>query len=402
MKDDDDDKDSSNIRRKKILLIVACCVSFCVLVGMVAVYNSESTNNKQQEQQQSNVVALVTESQSSELNNNNDNTMGDMDNNVDNGVASTIASPTILTDEEEEEEEQQQDEARDNNNIPPPVVAQQETPWRDITSSPTGSPSYSPSTTTSSPTTKTPTKFRTTPSPSIRRTTPLPTTPFPSRYPTFAPTISTKYPTFAPTIPAMVTTIPQLPTLAPTFSLSNVIAEQKDTSSSSIGADKETTDISYIDYVLSTTDTNKNQGSNNEMIATTTSEETINSNECTVDQILASSYCENGIASTSIFMCLGTGTPLSDHFWAWSDVPPAYEPYQDRDWGWLADAAAQVQERNSYGGQLYNTSPRMMNREVKGLPNGRYVLGLYSNGVEVRDEYPLLASSEFVISCGGN
>jgi len=107
-------------------------------------------------------------------------------------------------------------------------------PWRDITSSPTVSPSYSPSTTTSSPATKTPTKFpskppsksptispsvssslspsirRTTPSPSIRRTTPLPTTPFPSRYPTFA-----------PTIPAMVTTIPQLPTLAPTFSLSN-------------------------------------------------------------------------------------------------------------------------------------------------------------------------------------
>mmetsp|Transcript_673 Transcript_673/g.815 ORF Transcript_673/g.815 Transcript_673/m.815 type:complete len:430 (-) Transcript_673:121-1410(-) len=147
-----------------------------------------------------------------------------------------------------------------------------------------------------------------------------------------------------------------------------------------------------------TTDTYTNtQGSNsnsnsNGMPATTgtavpsmyTSTKWVDPDACTVDQITASSHCENGIASTSIFMCLGRDTRLNDQFWAWSEVPLAYQAYQDRDWGWLGD---------------YDAS---RNREITGLPNGRYVLGLYADGNgPVLEQYPLLASSEFTIACGG-
>jgi len=175
----------------------------------------------------------------------------------------------------------------------------------------------------------------------------------------------------------------------------NVSTPPIDTSSSSIGADIDTT----ADGILST----DNDGEGKTAVPTLYASLGGNSDpdECAITQIVASSHCENGIASTSIFMCLGIDTPLSDQFWAWSEVPVAYKPYQERDWGWLADALAQFQERNHYGGQQYSAaSPRTVNREVTGLPNGRYVLGLYANGGEIREEYPLLVSSEFVISCG--
>merc|ERR1712194_982791 len=58
--------------------------------------------------------------------------------------------------------------------------------------------------------------------------------------------------------------------------------------------------------------------SSNKGTERTNAEETVDPEECTVDQIVASSHCENGVASTSVFMCLGRDTPLRDQFWAWS------------------------------------------------------------------------------------
>ena len=101
--------------------------------------------------------------------------------------------------------------------------------------------------------------------------------------------------------------------------------------------------------------------------------------ECAVDEISASSSCDNGVSSTSIRMCIADET--SDQFWAWIETPEAYAPIQFRDWGWVREG---------------------QDREVLGLPEGNYVLGLYSNGNEDMDEYPLIASSEFTILCATN
>jgi hypothetical protein len=101
--------------------------------------------------------------------------------------------------------------------------------------------------------------------------------------------------------------------------------------------------------------------------------------ECAVDEIIASSSCDNGVPSASIRMCIADET--SDQFWAWIETPEAYAPFQVRDWGWVRDGT---------------------DREISGLPEGNYVLGLYSNGDEFMDEYPLIASSEFTILCALN
>jgi len=98
--------------------------------------------------------------------------------------------------------------------------------------------------------------------------------------------------------------------------------------------------------------------------------------ECVVDQIFATSSCENEVASVSISMCIAEET--SDQFWAWIEIPQAYAPFQERDWGWVRDGT---------------------DTEITGIPEGRYVLGLYSNGGEVMNEYPLMTSSEFIIIC---
>jgi hypothetical protein len=99
--------------------------------------------------------------------------------------------------------------------------------------------------------------------------------------------------------------------------------------------------------------------------------------ECAVDEIFASSSCDNGVASTSIRMCIAD--EISDQFWAWIETPDA--SFQVRDWGWVREGTA---------------------RKISGLPEGNYVLGLFSNGDEFMDEYPLIASSEFTIFCATN
>jgi hypothetical protein len=101
--------------------------------------------------------------------------------------------------------------------------------------------------------------------------------------------------------------------------------------------------------------------------------------ECVVDEIFASSGCNNGVTSASISMCIADET--SDQFWEWVETPQAYAPFQERDWGYV---------RNG------------LDREISGLPEGNYVLGLYSNGDADMEEYPLIASTEFTILCATN
>merc|ERR1712161_109843 len=134
--------------------------------------------------------------------------------------------------------------------------------------------------------------------------------------------------------------------------LPNVVTAPTDPSSS-IETVIDNTDISATDGIISTATAVPTVYSSNKG--------TFDPDACMVDQIVASSHCENGIASTSVFMCLGRETPLRDQFWAWSEVPPAYARYQERDWGWVQDAPSR-------------------DREITGLPNGRYVLGLYADG----------------------
>jgi len=98
--------------------------------------------------------------------------------------------------------------------------------------------------------------------------------------------------------------------------------------------------------------------------------------ECITDEISVSSSCENGVTSASINICLFDN--ISDQYWAWVDTPREYAPFVARDWGWLRDGTK---------------------REMSGLPEGTYVLGLYSNGEETLDEYPLITSTEFTITC---
>ena len=153
----------------------------------------------------------------------------------------------------------------------------------------------------------------------------------------------------------------------------NVVTAPTDPSST-IETVIDNTDISATDGIISTATAVPTLYSSNKG--------TFDPDACMVDQIVASSHCENGVASTSVYMCLGRETPLRDQFWAWSEVPPAYARYVDRDWGWVQDAPSR-------------------DREITGLPNGRYVLGLYADGAgPIMPDYPLLSSTEFVVACG--
>jgi len=405
----DKKKDSTQRRRRrrrnKILLLVAGCVPFCIVVGLASWYGYlyATTTNKQPQQQQSNTYAAITSSEEP----NNYTTMA-MDNGeaaatfdllptipqeeeeqimYNSAVASTLDSSPSIPNEEEEVGNEEDDEGvpksiipeekekivANENNIPPPVVvviAQQEaevdTPATDNNSVPPSNVSTKQTDTSN----------------------------------VAPPVVVVQQETEVDTPVTEINSVPP----------SNVSTKQTDTSSSSnIGAATET---QYI-QITKHTDTNSNIGATETTRDTTDttidgsiSTDTESSDEmmrivlsidsagsvtestiCALDHIVASSHCDrNGRAMTRIFLCLGTATPLADQFWAWSDVPPAYAQVEKQDWGWVKDVSS------SRG------------REVSGLPDGRYILGLYANGRQssADDEvYPLLASFDFDITCGG-
>jgi len=315
-------KGQQHRRRNKMLLMLACCVSFCLIIGLAAGYGSSAAKNKQQEQSSS---FSELNSSESEVNTNGSTDTSD---NTDVGVVvadSTIASsPTGGAAGEEEAD-----------GVPTNGMMLEQ---QDVSPSEGGEAAQQQQETTEETTTAD-----------------------------------------KNIVPNVVTT----PT-DPSSSIETVIDNTDLTSSTTPGDGG---------IPATTTDTYTNtQGSNSNSNGMTmasavptlyTSVLYIDPDECSFDQITASSHCENGIASTSIFMCLGRDTRLNDQFWAWSEVPLAYQAYQDRDWGWLGD---------------YDAS---RNREITGLPNGQYVLGLYADGNgPVLEQYPLLASSEFTIACG--
>lgn len=99
--------------------------------------------------------------------------------------------------------------------------------------------------------------------------------------------------------------------------------------------------------------------------------------DCIADEISVATGCdENGVTFVGMDFCLAND--VSDEFWAWIDTPQSYAQFVISDWEWLRDGAE---------------------REDFGLPEGTYVLGLFSNGQQVLTEYPLITSTEFTISC---
>jgi hypothetical protein len=98
--------------------------------------------------------------------------------------------------------------------------------------------------------------------------------------------------------------------------------------------------------------------------------------DCAINAIYASSSCSGGSTSTTITICFND--IIEDQFWQWIETPEAYQEFVEDDWGWLSDS---------------------MTIQRDDLPVGLYSVGLYSNGDQVLDEYPLIASTEFQVLC---
>ena len=98
--------------------------------------------------------------------------------------------------------------------------------------------------------------------------------------------------------------------------------------------------------------------------------------DCVANEISVLIECNpNGVAATTFGFCMVDD--LSDQFWAWQRTPPRTLPVVANDWDWM---------RN--GGEAEFV-----------LPQGRYEIGLFSNGTQQLDEYPLITSQEFLVNC---
>lgn len=98
--------------------------------------------------------------------------------------------------------------------------------------------------------------------------------------------------------------------------------------------------------------------------------------DCAVDAIYASSSCTSGETSATITICFNG--LIEDQFWQWIDAPEAYQEFIENDWGWLSDSL--TIQRDS-------------------IPTGLYTIGLYANGDQDLDEFPLITSTEFQVLC---
>jgi hypothetical protein len=98
--------------------------------------------------------------------------------------------------------------------------------------------------------------------------------------------------------------------------------------------------------------------------------------DCVANEISVLTECNpNGVAATSLGFCMIDD--LSDQFWAWVSTPPRTLQVVSNDWGWM---------RTGGEAEFF-------------LPEGRYEIGLFSNGTEELDEYPLITSQEFLVDC---
>lgn len=97
---------------------------------------------------------------------------------------------------------------------------------------------------------------------------------------------------------------------------------------------------------------------------------------CTEDGITVLAGCENGVTYASMNYCLMG--EVTDQFWEFVRTPPGTAPMVANDWGWIRDETSS---------------------EMPFLPEGTFEIGLFSNGEQNLNQYPLITSTEFTISC---
>jgi len=104
---------------------------------------------------------------------------------------------------------------------------------------------------------------------------------------------------------------------------------------------------------------------------------TIEIDGCVLNEISVVTTCQNnGAASAIMSFCLVD--EVSDQFWAWVSTPPRTAQIVANDWGWIRDGTE---------------------KELASIPVGRYEIGLFSNGEEILNQYPVLTSIEFTVNC---
>jgi hypothetical protein len=98
---------------------------------------------------------------------------------------------------------------------------------------------------------------------------------------------------------------------------------------------------------------------------------------CEFDGVDAEVNCVNGTATVTVTICVAD--EVTDQFWEWIDTPDEHqEAASTSDWGWLS------------AGFEFSKSD---------LPSGSYTIGIFADGEQELDEYPLLASTEFTNVC---
>ncbi len=98
--------------------------------------------------------------------------------------------------------------------------------------------------------------------------------------------------------------------------------------------------------------------------------------KCEENGISVLTSCTNTGASALFNFCLVED--VTDQFWEFVSTPPRVPLAVANDWGWLRDGASD---------------------EIAFLPEGIYEIGLFSNGEQNLQQYPLLSSTEFIVDC---
>lgn len=99
---------------------------------------------------------------------------------------------------------------------------------------------------------------------------------------------------------------------------------------------------------------------------------------CVANEISVLTTCAEGGGGASVNMTFCLVDELTDQFWAWVNTPPRTAPIIANDWGWMRD-----------GGEA----------ELPFLGEGRYEVGLFSDGEMNFVNYPLINSTQFIINC---
>lgn len=103
---------------------------------------------------------------------------------------------------------------------------------------------------------------------------------------------------------------------------------------------------------------------------------------CDFDTIFAEAECVDGTTTVTVRMCVAG--VVTDQFWQWMDTPAEYQNAAETwDWDWM-----------SSGLEFTKVD----------LPEGTYSVGIFAGGEQTLadlglDEYPLLAGTQFTLTC---